>query len=208
MAPTQQGFAIENICKISTSKRWQLPKTKCYVHNSASLYSRSITRTYDRKRFMHRISAPLYHALASAALVATLLPAAHAADHNADTADQPAAQSMSQPAPNPAAEKALGQRFQSVFDAFEGKAELPGSENFTDAFNQQATHEQVQQVLRQVHDSVGHCSVAAQTHAPTSYATSYLLQCDKAFQPLDIAVEEKAPYRIHSLLIRPGYWKP
>jgi hypothetical protein len=111
------------------------------------------------------------------------------------------------PKPNPAAEKALGQRFQSIFAAFEGKAALPDSKSFSEEFNKQVTPEQMKEVLQQVHQSVGACRVAAQMRVPTSYASGYLLQCDKAFVPMDIAVEEKAPYRIHSLLIRPGYWK-
>ena len=51
------------------------------------------------------------------------------------------------------------------------------------------------------------CRIAGQVRSPVSYAGSYLLQCDKAFVPMEIAVEDKAPYRIHSMLIRPGYWK-
>ena len=53
-------------------------------------------------------------------------------------------------------------------------------------------------------------------YTPPHLALAQLLQGDIAtaspetrvnLVPMDIAVEEKAPYRIHSLLIRPGYWK-
>ena len=148
------------------------------------------------------------------ALVTTLLAAAVAApalaaDDNATAAPAAPADAQQQqaPKPNPAAEKALGQRFQSIFAAFEGKAALPDAKSFTEEFNKQVTGEQMKDVLQQVHQSVGTCKIAAQMRAPVSFATSYLLQCEKAFVPMDIAVEEKAPYRIHSLLIRPGYWK-
>lgn len=143
-------------------------------------------------------------ALAAPAFAADPAPAAAAAPAPGDAA---APQQQQAPKPNPAAEKALGQRFQSIFAAFEGKAALPDSKSFSEEFNKQVTPEQMKEVLQQVHQSVGACRVAAQMRVPTSYASGYLLQCDKAFVPMDIAVEEKAPYRIHSLLIRPGYWK-
>ena len=124
---------------------------------------------------------------------------------NAADAKQPAAPAL--PAPNPAAEKALAQRFQSMYAAFEGKAAVPDSKNFTEDFNKEVNTEQIKQVLQQVHQSVGACRIAGQVRSPVSYAGNYLLQCDKAFVPMEIAVEDKAPYRIHSMRIRPGYWK-
>lgn len=147
-------------------------------------------------------------ALVTAVLAAAVAAPAFAADEAAaPAAAQGDAAQQQAPKPNPAAEKALGQRFQSIFAAFEGKAALPDSKNFSEEFNKQVTPDQMKEVLQQVHQSVGACRVAAQMRVPTSYAAGYLLQCDKAFVPMDIAVEEKAPYRIHSLLIRPGYWK-
>ncbi|MEG2047488.1 MAG: hypothetical protein RR100_11620 [Comamonas sp.] len=145
-------------------------------------------------------------ALATAVLAAAVAAPVFAQEAAAPAAQGEAAQQQA-PKPNPAAEKALGQRFQSIFAAFEGKAALPDSKNFSEEFNKQVTSDQMKEVLQQVHQSVGACRVAAQMRVPTSYAAGYLLQCDKAFVPMDIAVEEKAPYRIHSLLIRPGYWK-
>ena len=146
-------------------------------------------------------------ALVTAVLAAAVAAPAFAADEAAAPAAAQGDAQQQAPKPNPAAEKALGQRFQSIFAAFEGKAALPDSKNFSEEFNKQVTPDQMKEVLQQVHQSVGSCRVAAQMRVPTSYAAGYLLQCDKAFVPMDIAVEEKAPYRIHSLLIRPGYWK-
>lgn len=146
-------------------------------------------------------------ALVTAVLAAAVAAPAFAADEAAAPAAAQGDAQQQAPKPNPAAEKALGQRFQSIFAAFEGKAALPDSKNFSEEFNKQVTPDQMKEVLQQVHQSVGACRVAAQMRVPTSYAAGYLLQCDKAFVPMDIAVEEKAPYRIHSLLIRPGYWK-
>ena len=153
-----------------------------------------------------------HQALATAILAAAVAAPAFAAEDNAAAQPAPpqgdaAPQQQQAPKPNPAAEKALGQRFQAVFAAFEGKAALPDAKSFTEDFNKQVSSEQMKEVLQQVHQSVGACRVAAQMRVPTSYAAGYLLQCDKAFVPMDIAIEEKAPYRIHSLLIRPGYWK-
>ena len=150
-------------------------------------------------------------ALAAAVLAGAALSPAFAQDNAAAPANQQAQQGAEQPQqapkPDPAAEKALNQRFQAIFNAFEGKGALPDSKAFTEDFNKQVTSEQMKEVLKQVHDSVGACKVAAQIRSPISYVSGYLLQCEKAFVPMDIAVEEKAPYRVHSLLIRPGYWK-
>ncbi|WP_370681875.1 hypothetical protein [Comamonas sp. GB3 AK4-5] len=150
-------------------------------------------------------------ALATTLLAAAVAAPAFAAEDNAATAPAAPADAQAQqqqaPQPNPAAEKALNQRFQSVFAAFEGKAALPEAKHFTEDFNKQVSAEQMKEVLQQVHQSVGACKIAAQMRSPVSFASGFLLQCEKAFVPMDIAVEDKAPYRIHSLLIRPGYWK-
>lgn len=154
---------------------------------------------------MHSVQRPSRTTQLIAALaLGTLLSPAFAADDktNAAPADQP-----SLPAPNPAAEQALQKHFQSIFAAFEGKAAMPAASNFTEDFTKQVTMEQMKQVFDQVKKSVGNCRIVGQIPSPISYVGSYLLQCDKAFVPMDIAVEEKAPYRVHSLLIRPGYSK-
>lgn len=139
--------------------------------------------------------------LIASVAMGTLMSCAFAADDNNGAAQQQL------PAPNPAAEQALQKHFQSIFAAFEGKAAMPAAGNFTEDFTKQASMEQVKQVFDQVKKSVGNCRIAGQIPSPISYVGSYLLQCDKAFVPMDIAVEEKAPYRVHSLLIRPGYAK-
>ena len=111
------------------------------------------------------------------------------------------------PTPDPAAEKALQQHFQSLLTALEGKSNLPDAKNFTDDFNQQVNAGQLKQVFDQVHQTVGNCRVAGQLKGPVSFVSSYLLQCDKGFVPMDIAIEDKVPYRMHSVLIRPPYNK-
>lgn len=143
------------------------------------------------------------------ALAAGLLFSGAALAQN-NTAPPPAtapAAAPALPAPNPAAEKALQQHFQSIFNALQGKAVVPESKNFTDDFNAQVTAAQLKQVFEQVHQTVGNCRIAGQLKSPVSFVSGYLLQCDKGFVPMDIAVEDKAPYRVHSLLIRPGYAK-
>lgn len=143
----------------------------------------------------------------AALALATALPTAFAADNN-KPASPAATPTPQQPLPNPAAEQALKKHFQAIFSAFEGKTAVPDAKNFTEEFNKQASPEQLKQVFAQVHQTVGDCHIAGQMRSPISYIGSYLLQCDKAFVPMDIAVEERAPYRVHSLLIRPSYNKP
>ena len=152
-----------------------------------------------------RLQTLLCAALAASAMSAAQAQepaAAPAAGAGAGAADAPA-----MPAPNPAAEKALGQRFQSIFSAFEGKGAMPDAKNFSDDFNKQVTPEQMKEVFQQVRQNVGSCRIVGQVQSPISYASGYLLQCEKAYVPMDISVEEKAPYRIQSLLIRPGFMK-
>jgi uncharacterized protein (UPF0297 family) len=112
------------------------------------------------------------------------------------------------PPPNPAAEQAVRQHFQTILAALEGKTGVPDAKLFTEEFNEQVNSEQMKTVLSNVHQSVGSCKVAAQMRSPVSYISGYLLQCDKAYVPIELGVEEKAPYRVQSLLIRPGFWKP
>ena len=131
--------------------------------------------------------------------------AALAQDKQAEQSASPPAQQL--PPPNPAAEKALEKHFQSIFAALEGKSPVPDAKNFTEDFTEQANSGQIKQVFDQVHQTVGSCRIAGQLKAPISYVRSYLLQCEKGFVPIDIAVEDKAPYRVQSLLIRPGYAK-
>ena len=79
--------------------------------------------------------------------------------------------------------------------------------SFTDDFNEKISGDQMTQVFAQVHQSMGDCRLVGQVKTPISFIGSFLLDCQKGFVPVDLAVEDKAPYRIHSLLIRPGYTK-
>ena len=158
------------------------------------------------------MSAVRRHAVLASVFAAASLSAAHAADkaEAAPAAQEaaPAGEPQGLPAPNAAAEKALGQRFQALFAAFEGKSAIPDSKSFTEDFNQQVNADQMKQVFQQVHQLAGNnCRIVGQVPSPVSYAGSYLLQCEKAYVPMDISVEEKAPYRVQSLLIRPGFMK-
>lgn len=123
----------------------------------------------------------------------------------ATTSAAPAPAAPALPALNPEAEKALEQHFRMIFWALEGKRAVPDAQNFSASFNQQITTEQLQKVFEQVHKNLGNCSLAGQIQSPVSFVGSYLLQCEKGYVPLDIAIEETAPYRVHSLLIRPAY---
>ena len=146
-----------------------------------------------------------------AALISGLALAGSALAQNAPApaaADAPtAAAAPSLPPPDPAAEKALQQHFQAIFSALQGKTAMPDAKNFSAEFNQQVNGAQLKQVFDQVHQTVGNCRIAGQLKSPVSFVSGYLLQCDKGFVPMDIAVEDKAPYRVQSLLIRPGYVK-
>ena len=158
-------------------------------------------KSFTRNTFL---AAVLTAAAAAAFAADEAAPAAPAAA----PASTEAAQAAAAPAPNPAAEKALGQRFQAILAAFEGKGALPDAKSFTDDFNQQVTPEQIKETFQQVRQSVGgNCKLTGQMRSPVSFAGGYLLQCEKSFVPMELAVEEKAPYRIQSLLIRGGYWK-
>ena len=154
------------------------------------------------------ISAARRNAVLASVLAAASLSAAYAADKADAAAAAPEAAPAGEAQGLPAAEKALGQRFQAMFAAFEGKGAIPDSKSFTEDFNQQVNAEQMKQVFQQVHQLAGNnCRIVGQVPSPVSYAGSYLLQCEKAYVPMDISVEEKAPYRIQSLLIRPGFMK-
>ena len=111
------------------------------------------------------------------------------------------------PAPNPAAEQAVRTHAQNVLAAINGKGATPGPQQFTEDFNAQVPTEQLNSVFSNVRSSVGNCQIAAQMRAPVSHVAGYLLACDKAFIPIELMVEEKAPYRIQGLLIRPSFWK-
>ena len=166
--------------------------------------SLSVTRNAFAATLLSACAAATAFAADEATPAAGNAPAQQQAAPAAAEGQQPAAA----PAPNPAAEKALGQRFQAILAAFEGKGALPDAKSFTDDFNQQVTPEQIKETFQQVRQSVGgNCKLTGQMRSPVSFAGGYLLQCEKSYVPMELAVEEKAPYRIQSLLIRGGYWK-
>jgi hypothetical protein len=144
-------------------------------------------------------------AFIAAALVATLAStAAMAADDTTSAASAPSAKPTG---PSEAVQKALDKRMKNVLDALEGVGTPLTADMFSAEFTKQAPADQVQSALKQLHDSVGSCKLAGRVHSPAPNATAYLLDCQKAFIPVEIAVEEKAPNRIESLLFRASFWR-
>lgn len=125
----------------------------------------------------------------------------------AQTAGTPQAAQPQLPAPNPEAAQAVQRSIAALVQAANTQGPLLTTKEFTDSFNEKISAAQLQQVLSQMHQIVGNCSLAGQVPIPVSIVGSYLLNCDKAFVPVELAVEEQAPYRIHTLLIRPSYSK-
>ena len=106
-----------------------------------------------------------------------------------------------------ATQKALDKRMNAVLDSLEGVGTPLPADMFSEEFGKQAKPEQVQQALKQLHDTVGSCKLAGRVRSPAPDATAYLLDCQKAFVPVEIAVEEKSPNRIQSLLFRASFWR-
>ncbi len=106
-----------------------------------------------------------------------------------------------------ATQKALDKRMKAVLDSLEGVGTPLSADMFSEEFGKQAKPEQVQQALKQLHDTVGSCKLAGRVRSPAPDATAYLLDCQKAFVPVEIAVEEKSPNRIQSLLFRASFWR-
>lgn len=125
----------------------------------------------------------------------------------AQTAGTPQAAQPQLPAPNPEAAQAVQRSIAALVQAANTQGPLLTTKEFTDSFNEKISAAQLQQALSQMHQIVGNCSLAGQVPIPVSIVGSYLLNCDKAFVPVELAVEEQAPYRIHTLLIRPSYSK-
>ena len=154
--------------------------------------------------FSQPLSSRLVCSLAGLTLCTALSGAALAQTNNTPApATAPSAPTV--PPRNPEAENALEQHFRTIYWALEGKRAVPDSKNFTESFNKQITTEQLQKVFEQVHQNLGSCSLAGKVQSSISFVGSYLLQCNKGYVPMDIAVEDAAPYRVHSLLIRPAY---
>lgn len=163
--------------------------------------------------FSKSLPSTLTSSMAGFIACVTLSSAALAQTNNTSAAAQPATQTATPsaptpPKPNPEAENALEQHFRMLYWALQGKRAAPEAKNFTESFNKQITTEQLQKVFEQAHQNLGNCSLAGKVQSPVSYVGSYLLQCTKGYVPMDIAIEETAPYRVHSLLIRPAYVSP
>ncbi|QIL80904.1 hypothetical protein G7047_14100 [Diaphorobacter sp. HDW4A] len=140
-------------------------------------------------------------------LVATLFTATSASTVLAadESANKQAAATPS--GPSEAVQKALDKRAKSIIDSLEGVGPALSAEMFSDEFNKQAKPEQVQQAMKQLRDAVGACKLAGRINSPAPNATAYLLDCQKAYVPLEIGVEEKAPNKIQSLFFRASFWR-
>ena len=142
----------------------------------------------------------------STLLVATLMAATSASAVLA--AEDNAKQAAAAPSgPSEAVQKALDKRTRAIVDSLEGVGAALNADMFSAEFNKQATPEQVQQAMKQLRDSVGSCKLAGRINSPAPNATAYLLDCQKAFVPLEIGVEEKAPNKIQSLFFRASFWR-
>ncbi|WP_353234193.1 hypothetical protein [Diaphorobacter ruginosibacter] len=142
-------------------------------------------------------------AFVAAALVAGFAGTPAMAADDAASAPAPAAQT----GPSDAVQQALDKRVKNVLDSLEGIGTPLTASMFSAEFNKQAPAEQVQAALKQLHETVGSCKLAGRVKSPAPNATAYLLDCQKAFIPVEIAVEEKAPNRIESLLFRASFWR-
>ena len=149
------------------------------------------------------------HAIIAAALVASAATTSVMAQDNNKTAAAPAEPTASSaPAgPSEGVQKALDKRVKAVLDSLEGTGASLSTDMFSADFNKQATPKQVQQAMKQLHDNVGSCKLAGRINSPAPTATAYLLDCQKAYVPLEIGVEEKAPNKIQSLFFRASFWR-
>ncbi|MBF5006345.1 hypothetical protein [Diaphorobacter caeni] len=140
--------------------------------------------------------------LATALLVATGASTVLAADEaaNKSAAAAPAG-------PSEAIQKALDKRTKSIVDSLEGVGPALNADMFSAEFNKQATPDQVQQAMKQLRDTVGSCKLAGRINSPAPNASAYLLDCQKAYVPLEIGVEDKAPNKIQSLFFRASFWR-
>ncbi|QIL69288.1 hypothetical protein G7048_02155 [Diaphorobacter sp. HDW4B] len=139
--------------------------------------------------------------LVAALMAATSASAVLAAEDNAKQA------AAAPSGPSEAVQKALDKRTKSIVDSLEGVGAALNADMFSAEFNKQATPEQVQQAMKQLRDSVGSCKLVGRINSPAPNITAYLLDCQKAFVPLEIGVEEKAPNKIQSLIFRASFWR-
>ncbi|QNP49295.1 hypothetical protein [Diaphorobacter aerolatus] len=146
--------------------------------------------------------------LAAALLAASAASSVFAADDSSSANKPAAAAATAAPSgPSEAVQKALDKRAKAIVDAFEGVGSALTADMFSAEFNKQATPEQVQQAMKQLRTAVGSCKLAGRINSPAPDGSAYLLDCQKAFVPIEIGVEEKAPNKIQSLLFRASFWR-
>lgn len=105
-----------------------------------------------------------------------------------------------------AVDAGLRKRLQAVVAALNGKGKL-AADSFSELFLQQSSVEVVQKALDSLRGNVGACQPVGRMQTSNPAATSVLLNCQKAYMPLELAVANQAPYRITGVLLRPAYWK-
>lgn len=105
-----------------------------------------------------------------------------------------------------AVDAGLRKRLQAVVAALNGKGKL-AADSFSELFLQQSSVEVVQKALDSLRGNVGTCQPVGRMQTSNPAATSVLLNCQKAYMPLELAVANQAPYRITGVLLRPAYWK-
>lgn len=76
---------------------------------------------------------------------------------------------------------------------------------FSENFNKLVGKEELEQILADLHITVGKCSVFAKTASLEPAPASYLLQCERGIVPIDITIEKKDPYLITGFFIKTIY---
>lgn len=144
-----------------------------------------------------------------AAAAGALMPAEPAADTGAPNAAAgigAAGTGAAGAADAAAVDAGLRKRLQAVVAALNGKGKL-AADSFSELFLQQSSVEVVQKALDSLRGNVGTCQPVGRMQTSNPAATSVLLNCQKAYMPLELAVANQAPYRITGVLLRPAYWK-
>jgi hypothetical protein len=106
----------------------------------------------------------------------------------------------------PAVEAALRKRVQAIVAALDGKTKVAAS-NFDEDFLKESPIADVQKAMATVHSNVGTCQQVGRAQGPNPVTIGVLLNCQKAYVPMELAVEPKVPYRITGMLLRPAYGK-
>lgn len=141
-----------------------------------------------------------------AAAAGAPMPAEAAADTGAPNAAAGTGAAGGDAADTAAVDAGLRKRLQAVVAALNGKGKL-AADSFSELFLQQSSVEVVQKALDSLRGNVGACQPVGRMQTSNPAATSVLLNCQKAYMPLELAVANQAPYRITGVLLRPAYWK-